>query len=281
MNRTQDIVARLWSLCHILRDDGITFHQYVTELTYMLFLKMLKETGNEAQLPDGYRWGDLEGRDGVEQLAFYRAMLAHLGNEGQGRVKDIFANASTTLRQAKNLNKLVRDIDALDWYDAKTEGLGDLYEGLLQRNAEEKKSGAGQYFTPRPLIDCMVALVDPRAGELVQDPALGTGGFLIAADRHIKARSESRMSLRSSGARFVSGRGSEAIGRTSRRFGPSWSRALAMSSAALAPWTSPSRRLLEASRLAPWSPELVASPAAQRPGSEVRPSSSMVTPPTM
>jgi type I restriction enzyme M protein len=195
MSHTQDIVARLWNLCHILRDDGITFHQYVTELTYLLFLKMLKETGTEGQLPDAYRWGDLEGREGVEQLAFYREMLAHLGNEGKGRVKDIFANASTTLRQAKNLTKLVRDIDALDWYDAKEEGLGDLYEGLLQRNAEEKKSGAGQYFTPRPLIDCMVALVKPRPGELVQDPALGTGGFLIASDRHIKARTDNLFDL--------------------------------------------------------------------------------------
>ena len=195
MSQTQDIVARLWNLCHILRDDGITFHQYVTELTYMLFLKMLKETGNEGQLPDGYRWGDLEGLDGVEQLAFYRTMLAHLGNESEGRVRAIFANASTTLRQAKNLNKLVRDIDNLDWYDAKSEGLGDLYEGLLQRNAEEKKSGAGQYFTPRPLIDCMVGLVKPRAGELIQDPALGTGGFLIAADRYIKARTDDLFGL--------------------------------------------------------------------------------------
>ena len=195
MPSTQDIVAKLWSLCHILRDDGITYHQYVTELTYLLFLKMMKETGQEGQLPKGYRWSDLETKDGVEQLNFYRAMLVHMGTEGKGRVQAIFANASTTLRQPKNLNKLVQDIDELDWYSAREEGLGDLYEGLLERNASEKKSGAGQYFTPRPLIDCMVALVQPQPGELVQDPAMGTAGFLIAADRHIRARTDNLFDL--------------------------------------------------------------------------------------
>src|SRR3954454_15196432 len=107
MPNTQDIVQKLWNLCNVLRDDGITYHQYVTELTYLLFLKMLKETGNESQLPEGYRWSDLEGRDGSDLLKFYRTLLVHLGNEGSGRVQAIFANASTTLRQAKNLNKLV------------------------------------------------------------------------------------------------------------------------------------------------------------------------------
>ncbi len=162
---TQDIVAKLWGLCHVLRDDGITYHQYVTELTYLLFLKMLKETGQEDQLPAGYRWGDLLApTDNVRRHEFYRGLLVHLGSHGGPRVKAIFANAATSLRQPKNLAKLVQDIDALDWYDAKKEGLGDLYEGLLQKNAEEKKSGAGQYFTPRPLIDCMVELVQPKPG---------------------------------------------------------------------------------------------------------------------
>ena len=195
MTSTQDIVAKLWSLCHILRDDGITYHQYVTELTFLLFLKMMKETGQESQLPKGYRWSDLESKEGVEQLAFYRKLLVHMANEGKGRVQAIFANASTTLRQPKNLNKLVQDIDDLDWYSARQEGLGDLYEGLLERNASEKKSGAGQYFTPRPLIDCMVALVKPQPGELVEDPALGTGGFLIAGDRFIKERTDDLFDL--------------------------------------------------------------------------------------
>src|SRR5262249_25110193 len=134
MSSTQDIVAKLWSLCHVLRDDGITYHQYVTELTYLLFLKMMKETGQEGQLPKGYRCDDLTGKEAVEQLNFYRALLVHLGSEGSGLVRIIFANAATSLRQPKNLKKLVQDIDDLDWYSARQEGLGDMYEGLLERN---------------------------------------------------------------------------------------------------------------------------------------------------
>ena len=192
---TQDIVQRLWSLCHVLRDDGITYQEYVTELTYLLFLKMMKETGSERQLPAGDRWGDLTAKQGLDQLTFYRQLLVHLGSHGSGRVQSIFANASTSLRQPRNLQKLVADIDQLDWYSARQEGLGDLYEGLLEKNANEKKSGAGQYFTPRPLIECMVNLVKPQPGERVQDPAAGTGGFLIAADRYIKARTNDLFDL--------------------------------------------------------------------------------------
>ena len=195
MTSTQDIVAKLWSLCHVLRDDGITYHEYVTELTFLLFLKMMKETEQEKLLPAGYRWDDLTEKDGVDQLAFYRSLLVHLGNEGSGRVQAIFANANTSLRQPKNLAKIVGDIDKLDWYSAREEGLGDLYEGLLEKNASEKKSGAGQYFTPRPLIECMVNCIQPQPGEIIQDPASGTGGFLIQADRYIKAKTDELFSL--------------------------------------------------------------------------------------
>ena len=200
MTTTNDIVQKLWSLCHVLRDDGITYHEYVTELTWLLFLKMAKETGRESQLPKGYRWSDLEAKEGVELLTFYRGLLLHLGTDsGRGgasaRVQSIFSNASTSMKEPRNLRKLVQDIDGLDWYSAKTEGLGDLYEGLLEKNASEKKSGAGQYFTPRPLIDSMVALVQPQAGELVQDPAAGTAGFLIAADRFAKAATDELFTL--------------------------------------------------------------------------------------
>ena len=195
MNVTSDIVAKLWSLCHVLRDDGITYHEYVTELTFLLFLKMMKETDQESVLPKGYRWDDLSTKDGVDQLAFYRALLVHLGNEGSGRVQVIFANANTSLRQPKNLSKLVSDIDKLDWYSAREEGLGDLYEGLLEKNASEKKSGAGQYFTPRPLIDCMVEVMRPQPGETIADPAAGTGGFLIKADSYIKERTDDLFEL--------------------------------------------------------------------------------------
>ncbi|HUG69960.1 MAG TPA: N-6 DNA methylase [Pirellulaceae bacterium] len=196
MTSTSDIVAKLWSLCHVLRDDGITYHEYVTELTFLMFLKMMKETQQESLLPKGYRWDDLTSKDGVDQLAFYRALLVHLGNEGSGRVQAIFHDANTSLRQPKNLAKLVTDIDKLDWYSAREEGLGDLYEGLLERNASEKKSGAGQYFTPRPLIECMVNCIQPQPGEIVQDPAAGTGGFVIQADRYIKERTDDLFTLK-------------------------------------------------------------------------------------
>lgn len=195
MATTQDIVAKLWNLCHVLRDDGITYHEYVTELTFLLFLKMTKETGAESQIPKGYRWDDLAELDGVKQLDFYRALLLHLGSHGSARVKAIFHDANTSLRQPKNLAKLVSDIDKLDWYSAREEGLGDLYEGLLEKNASEKKSGAGQYFTPRPLIECMVNCVQPQAGEIIQDPAAGTGGFLIQSDRYIKAMTDDLFDL--------------------------------------------------------------------------------------
>ncbi|NVB39477.1 N-6 DNA methylase [Pseudenhygromyxa sp. WMMC2535] len=206
MSTTSDIVARLWNLCHVLRDDGITYHQYVTELTYLLFLKMMQETDNEALLPAGRRWGDLVALDGLDRLNFYRKLLVDLSQptfeDEQGKeqrvapeVTAIFANASTALREPKNLTKLVASIDELDWYEAREEGLGDLYEGLLEKNASEKKSGAGQYFTPRPLIDCMVALTKPGPGEVVQDPAAGTGGFLVAANRAIREQTDDLFTL--------------------------------------------------------------------------------------
>ena len=186
MTVTTDIVAKLWNLCHILRDDGITYNEYVTELTYLLFLKMLAETGQEDRLPEGYRWNDLVRLEGNAQLDFYRRLLLDLGAKGRGTVQAIFADAQTSLRKPTNLKTLVAAIDSLDWFSAREEGLGTLYEGLLEKNAAEKKSGAGQYFTPRPLIDCIIRLLKPQPGEVIQDPAAGTGGFLVAADRYIK-----------------------------------------------------------------------------------------------
>ena len=190
---TGDIVARLWNLCHVLKDDGVTYHQYVTELTYLLFLKMAKETGTEAGIPEEWRWDELEPLKGLKQMEHYKLLLLELGSSASGSsvlVQEIFANASSFIRKPVTLNKLVAEIDKLDWYSARQEGLGDLYEGLLQKNAEEKKSGAGQYFTPRPLIDAMVAVMRPQLGDVIQDPAAGTGGFLIAAQRWIQAQQD-------------------------------------------------------------------------------------------
>lgn len=188
-NATRDIVAKLWGLCHVLRDDGITYNQYVTELTYLLFLKMMQETGHEHRIPNGYGWGALAAREGLEQLEYYRRLLLDLGDTKKTfdpTILAIFADAATSLRKPANLKTLTTAIDKLDWYSAREEGLGDLYEGLLEKNAAEKKSGAGQYFTPRPLIDCIVRLMQPKPGEVIQDPAAGTGGFLVAADQAIK-----------------------------------------------------------------------------------------------
>ena len=192
---TQEIVQNLWRLCDVLRDDGITYHQYVTELTYILFLKMAKETGAEQNIPEGYRWDDLTSVQGIALKRYYQDLLRHLGEEGKGRIREIYANARTSIDEPKNLAKIVREIDNLDWYSAKHEGLGNLYEGLLEKNANEKKSGAGQYFTPRPLIDVMVQLVDPQPGERCGDPACGTFGFMIAADHHIKGESDNLFDL--------------------------------------------------------------------------------------
>ncbi|MGE0600871.1 MAG: N-6 DNA methylase [Dehalococcoidia bacterium] len=184
-NPTQDIVGKLWNLCNILKDDGVTYHQYVTELTYLLFLKMAKETQTESQIPVGFRWADLEARSAPERLQFYKETLIHLGTHGSTLVQEIFANASTFIKKPATLSTLVTEIDRLDWFSARREGLGDLYEGLLEKNANEKKSGAGQYFTPRPLIQSMVALMKPTSDDIIQDPAAGTGGFLIAANAYV------------------------------------------------------------------------------------------------
>jgi type I restriction enzyme M protein len=193
---TRDIVQKLWNLCNVLRDDGITYQAYVTELTFLLFLKMMQETERENALPKGYRWRDLTEREGEDLLTHYRALLLKLGTEGKGMVREIFTDAQTSLRKPANLKTLVSEIDKLDWFSARREGLGDLYEGLLEKNAGEKKSGAGQYFTPRPLIDCIVRLLKPKPGEIIQDPAAGTGGFIVAADRYIKDATDDLFNLR-------------------------------------------------------------------------------------
>jgi type I restriction enzyme M protein len=192
---TRDIVAKLWNLCHILRDDGVTYNEYVTELTFLLFLKMMAETGREEILPRDYRWSELDKRTGVEQLDFYKRLLLDLGTKSKATVAAIFVDAQTKLRKPTNLKALTDAIEKLDWFSAREEGLGDLYEGLLEKNAAEKKSGAGQYFTPRPLIDSIVRLMQPQAGEIIQDPAAGTGGFIVAADRYIKDHTDDLFKL--------------------------------------------------------------------------------------
>lgn len=222
MMSTQDIVQKLWNLCNVLRDDGITYHQYVTELTYILFLKMMDETGEEDSfkadvlktysnklvvyarkkgkpvegLTDeekesqkgilyDYSWKKLTELQGLELKNYYNKLLVEFGNATFNRISAIYAKAVSSIEEPRNLEKIIKEINKLDWFEAKKEGLGDLYEGLLAKNADEKKSGAGQYFTPRVLIDVMTRLINPQFGDRCFDPACGTFGFMISAFQHV------------------------------------------------------------------------------------------------
>ena len=198
----REIVAKLWKLSDVLRDDGITYLQYVTELTYILFLKMAQETGAEEGIPAHYRWEVLRSKSGLELKNYYKELLEHLGCEASGRIREIYQGAATAIDEPKNLQKIIQSIDELDWFSAREEGLGNLYEGLLEKNANEKKSGAGQYFTPRVLIDVMVRLIDPKAGERCNDPACGSFGFMNAASQHVREATNDFYDLSEAEANF-------------------------------------------------------------------------------
>ena len=227
---TQEIVSKLWNLCNVLRDDGITYHQYVTELTYILFLKMANETDREhqfkigvtlAECSDGeeltseqeaqnlekavilaYSWDKLTSKSGIELYNYYKDLLRLFGTYCTGRVREIYQGSMTNIEEPKNLEKIITSIDGLDWYSAKEEGLGGLYEGLLEKNASEKKSGAGQYFTPRVLIDVMTRLMKPQPRERCNDPACGTFGFMIAAHRYVREHTDDFYDLPADVAEF-------------------------------------------------------------------------------
>jgi type I restriction enzyme M protein len=194
------IVQKLWNLCDVLRDDGINYSDYVTELVLLLFIKMVHEnteaeTLDKHTLPEGCRWTDLSSKSGINLLNDYKRILLSLstGKDAEGTqvhqdplISAIYADAQTRLREPRHLEQMITTLDQIDWFSIQKDGLGDLYEGLLEKNASETKSGAGQYFTPRDLIDSIVRCIKPQAGEIVQDPAAGTAGFLIAADQYIK-----------------------------------------------------------------------------------------------
>ena len=194
----QEIVQKLWNECNVLRDDGVSYQDYITELTYILFLKMSKEQGQEDDIPEKYRWDSLVSKEGLELKNFYRQLLLDLGNPEivkSPRINAIYANASTAIDEPANLEKIIKDIDELDWFSAREEGLGDLYEGLMEKNASEVKSGAGQYFTPRVLINMMVRMTKPEIGDRCNDPAAGTFGFMVAADQYLKDKTEDYSTL--------------------------------------------------------------------------------------
>ncbi|MGF1901115.1 N-6 DNA methylase [Aliivibrio sifiae] len=198
-----DLVAKLWKLCDNLRDGGVSYQNYVNELASLLFLKMCQETGQEDDLlPEGFRWADLKAKIGQEQHQFYRNMLVQLGADDHAIVRAIFQNVNTTITQPAQLTELVSNMDSLDWYSDEDgdegksrDDFGDMYEGLLQKNANETKSGAGQYFTPRALISTIVNVIQPQPREIIQDPAAGTAGFLIEADKYIKSNTDNLFAL--------------------------------------------------------------------------------------
>ena len=191
-NAANRIVQKLWSYCQVLRDDGLSYQDYLEQLTFLLFLKMADErealTGQDQPIPQGYRWGDLASPDmeGVVLEQHYRDTLKTLGQQG-GMLGLVFEKAQNKIQDPAKLRRLVVElIGKEDWSAMSADVKGEAYEGLLEKNAEDVKGGAGQYFTPRPLIDAMVECVEPRPGELVMDPACGTGGFLLAAHEYLK-----------------------------------------------------------------------------------------------
>lgn len=184
------LVSRLWSYCELLRHSGVSTLDYVEQLTYLLFLKMADERANrrlnpEQIVPDELGWPSLVNKAADDLHDQYEYVLAELGRK-QGMLGAIFSGAKNKIQEPAVLERLVKDlINQHRWSSEDTDVKGDAYEGLLQRGAEDRKTGAGQYFTPRAVIDAMVECVQPGPKDSVFDPACGTGGFLIAAQRHI------------------------------------------------------------------------------------------------
>jgi len=179
------LIQKVWNFCHTLRDDGVGYGDYLEQLTYLLFLKLAHEYAQEpyyrdTHIPKGYDWASLTGKTGQPLELHYLAILNRLGRE-PGMLGAIFFKAQNKIQDPAKLSRLVQMIDAENWISLDADTKGDLYEGLLQKNAEDTKSGAGQYFTPRPLIQAMVECVRPEPLKTIADPACGTGGFFLGA----------------------------------------------------------------------------------------------------
>ena len=187
---TAALVQKLWNYCNVLRDDGMSYGDYVEQLTYLLFLKMADERSrppwNQPSLiPASYAWPTLLKRDGDDLFDHYRHALEKLGQE-KGTLGLIFGRAQNKFQDPAKLRRVIVDlIDAEDWSSMSADVKGDAYEGLLEKNAQDTKSGAGQYFTPRALIRAMVDCIAPKPRETICDPACGTGGFLFTAHDYI------------------------------------------------------------------------------------------------
>ncbi len=177
-----DIVNKLWGFCHTLRHDGVDYGDYIEQLTYLLFLKMADE--KEVEIPKGCGWGSLKNLSGQPLIDHYTGILQKL-RDAKGLLGDIFAQAMPRFNNPVNLKKLVAMIDEEEWTALDVDVKGEAFEGLLEKAASEGKKGAGQYFTPRPLIQSIVSAMKPdprgKADFTIIDPACGSGGFLMCA----------------------------------------------------------------------------------------------------
>ncbi len=183
------IVQKLWNYCNVLRDDGVSYGDYVEQLTYLLFLKMDEEQtlppfNRPSIIPAAYTWAQLQVRDGAALEKQYRATLQELGEE-LGLLGVIFRKSINRIQDPAKLKRLIHLIDTETWMGLGIDVKADIYEGLLEKHAQDVKSGAGQYFTPRALIRAMVAVMRPAPEMKICDPACGTGGFFLAAHDYI------------------------------------------------------------------------------------------------
>ncbi|MHB8481690.1 MAG: class I SAM-dependent DNA methyltransferase [Nitrospiria bacterium] len=189
-NHSQQIVQKLWNYCNVLRDDGLSYLDYIEQLTCLLFLKMsyertLSPWNQLSTIPKGYDWPSLLEKDGDALETHYRHILEKLG-KGKGMLGIIFRKTQNKIQDPAKLRRLIADlIDREQWTSLEADVKGDAYEGLLEKNAQDTKGGAGQYFTPRPLIQAIVEVIRPEPGQTVCDPACGTGGFLLATHDYI------------------------------------------------------------------------------------------------
>ncbi len=195
MSDARRLVDKLWSYCNVLRDDGVGTLEYTEQLTYLLFLKMAHERATrkvrpEKIVPDEFSWQRLLDADGIQLEAEYARILIGLARQ-DGVLGTIFRKAQNRIQDPAKLKRLIHDlIDAEQWSRTGVDIKGDAYESLLSKGAEDIKSGAGQYFTPRALIQAMVEAIDPTIDDTITDPAAGTGGFLLAAHEHVARRSQ-------------------------------------------------------------------------------------------
>lgn len=191
----QTLTKKVWNLATTLAGQGIGFTDYITQLTYLLFLKMDNENeqlfGEESAIPAGYRWQDLTALDGTDLVAQYENTLKQLSGQ-DNLIGTIYTKAQNKIDKPVYLKKVITMIDEEQWLIMDGDVKGAIYESILEKNGQDKKSGAGQYFTPRPLIKAMVDCLRPQIGETVCDPACGTGGFLLAAYDYMKTQSQNR-----------------------------------------------------------------------------------------